>query len=102
MSKYRVDGVVLDTGAARKSWAEARRWDGKNDVSVNTGTWPEYERLYLCSTGRYYIVRGNQCLPSQRWARIIDAREATAWMELNGCDIPADLQAAAAKLEEAP
>ena len=101
MTKYEMDdGVVADTLKSRQSWDEATRWDGRNMISVPTGSQWEHEEMYLSMKGRYYLVSWSQRQGSCAAARWVDKTEAAAWLSLNGHEIPADLAEAAESITE--
>ena len=101
MATYRMnDGVVVDTALAQQHWDEDTRWDGRNQISVATGSQWEHEQLYRSRKGRYYIKSWSQrqgSLPSADWA---SPEEAVVWLLVNAHEIPAELAAAAAEVVE--
>ena len=53
MTTYRMtDGTVVKTQNATQSWEEGKRWDGRNMISVATGTQWEHQMLYRSRKGR--------------------------------------------------
>ena len=101
MSKYRMqDGTVVDTAKATAHWMEQTRFDGSNQVSVNTNDQWTHETLYRSRKGRYYIEHSSQWQGSLDWAEWISPERAAAWLELNDEDIPDDLAGAHDKTTE--
>ena len=99
-SKYLVDGVILNTAAAVNSWKEEKRWDGRNMVSVATGSQWVHETLYLSRKSRYWIERTSQWEGAQSHAEFVDNEAAFRWLRLNEWEIPADLTSCADSCEE--
>ena len=93
MAVYRMDdGKLVDTDKTVQSWDEQTYWDGNNRRSVATGSQWVHERLHKSRKGRYYIERWSQCQGSTPSAEWVTEREATAWLLLNGHDLPEDLK----------
>lgn len=88
MSKYKMDGTVVDTEKARARYHEDTRWDGQNHISVNTGSQWEHETLYKSGKGRFYLVRWSQWQGSTPSAEFVSDQEAAAWLELNEKEVP--------------
>lgn len=80
MARYRIDGTVVDTTKATKVWEEATRWDGRNHISVPTGSQWEHETLYRSRKGRYYLVRQSQWQGSTPYAEWVSEQEAARWL----------------------
>ena len=101
MTRFRMDdGAVLDTNNARDSWAEAKDWDGRNNISRATGQQFHHETLYISRRGRYYVERYSDyqgVRPSAEW---ISKRAAAAWLLLNDHAIPDDLREVADEVAE--
>lgn len=101
MARYRMDdGTVVDTLNAKQSWDEATRWDGKNNISVATGSQWHHETLHRSRKGRYYVERTSNYQGDRPGAEWISKRAAAAWIVANGHDIPADLAAEADEVTE--
>ncbi len=101
MARYRMDdGTVVDTENARKSWDEATRWDGRNHISVATGSQWVHERLHCSRRGRYWIERWSQYQGSTPSAEWVSHRAAASWLLANEHDAPPDLADAAAEVSE--
>jgi hypothetical protein len=94
------DGTIVNTDKARQSWEEDTRWDGRNHISLVTGSQFEHETLYLSAKGRYYVEHRSQWQGSTPSARWLEPAEAAAWLLLNNHDLPEDLQEAAEGVEE--
>lgn len=91
MSRYDLDGVIVDTDNATEHWKEITRWDGNNHISVVTGSQWEHETLYRSAKGRYYIEHTSQWQGSLPSARFVSEQEAARWLLLCERDLPADL-----------
>lgn len=101
MSKYQMDdGTIVDTSKATKSWNEATRWDGRNQISVNTGSQWDHETLYRSRKGRYYIVHESQRQGSTPRAEWISNHGAASWLLFNDEEVPEELQAFADDVTE--
>jgi hypothetical protein len=101
MARYKMDDeTIVNTDKARQEWKEDTRWDGRNHISVATGSQWEHETLYLSAKGRYYLEHWSNYQGSTPNARWVEVTEAAAWLLLNNHDIPEDLQEAADKAEE--
>jgi hypothetical protein len=94
MSTYRMDGgTVVDTTKASQSWDENQRWDGRNHVSVATGSQWDHQRLYRSRKGRYYLEHWSDWQGSASGAEWVSDLEALRWLILNGySDFPVELQ----------
>jgi hypothetical protein len=91
--KFRLeDGIILNTDKAEASWQEAREWDGRNHISVNTGSQWNHQTLYLSAKGRYYLVHESQWQGSQPTANLITDEEAASWLLRNEHKLPEKLQ----------
>lgn len=97
MSRYRMsDGTVVDTKNAVAQWEEDTRWDGRNYISVATGSQWEHQTLYRSRKGRFYIEHVSSyegTTPGVEWC---SNEEATRWLLANGhnpedADFPKDL-----------
>lgn len=101
MTRYRMDdGKIVDTANATDTWGEERDFDGKNQISRNTGSQWEHETLYSSAKGRYYIVSTSDWQGSQSTARWVEDREAVGWLLLNEHEMPAELDLLAKLVSE--
>jgi hypothetical protein len=101
MSKYSMqDGAIINTESAQESWPEKMYHDGKNCISVHTGSQWTHETLYRSRKGRYYIVCGSQWQGSKNHAEWLSPEAACRWLLLNGDDLPADLAALESEVSE--
>ena len=100
MSRYRIDGTIVDTANATSSWQEAEDWDGNNHISRATGSQWKHETLYRSRKGRYYRVRTSQWQGSQRYAEWVSRHEAARWLLAQDEDLPADLADVAEEVAE--
>lgn len=91
MSKYNVDGVILDTARATATWDEATRWDGRNHISLATGSQWEHETLYLSAKGRYWIEHTSQWQGSTDTAELVTDYDAASWLLRNEHELPPNL-----------
>ena len=93
MTRYKMaDGMIVDTGNASQHWEENTRWDGRNHISVNTGSQWHHETLYRSRRGRYYLERTSNYQGDTPTAEWIDNREAARWLLLNEHELPEELQ----------
>lgn len=91
MSRYDLDGAIVDTDNADAHWHESTRWNGNNHISVATGSQWEHETLYRSAKGRYYIEHTSQWQGSTDRAAFVSEQEAARWLLLNERDLPEDL-----------
>ena len=93
MARYRMDdGTVVDTDRASARWEEARRWDGRNQISVNTGDQWKHQTLYRSRRGRYYVEHWSQWQGSTAHVEWVSPQEAARWLTLNAEELPGDLK----------
>jgi hypothetical protein len=94
MAIYKMDGgIVVNTDNATKSWRESQRFDGRNMISVATGTQWDHETLYRSRKGRYYVEHDSQYQGSLSYAEWISNHEAVRWLIANGyLELPDDLK----------
>lgn len=92
MARYRMDDdTVVDTQNATWVWEEDTRWDGRNHISLATGTQWDHQTLYRSRKGRFYLEHTSQWqgrTPSAEW---VSHRTAVSWLLTNGHEIPEDL-----------
>lgn len=104
MARYSMDdGTVVDTKKATELWEEDTRWDGKNYISVATGSQWDHEQLYRSRKGRYYVTHWSQWQGSTPRAEWVSLHQAATWLLANGCDenkLPDDLKAVADDVTE--
>ena len=101
MSTYRMDdGTVVKTENATAHWDEDTRWDGRNNISVATGTQWTHETLYRSRKGRYYVEHESQWQGSTPHAEWVSNHEATRWLLANRHDLPEDLAALETEVSE--
>lgn len=91
MARFRIDGTVLDTDNATAHYEEATRWNGRNRISVPTGSQWDHQDLYRSRKGRYYIVHTSQCQGSTPHAEWVSPQEAARWLLQNNHKLPEDL-----------
>ena len=82
-------------------WGEGEVWDGRNQISLATGSHFCHERLYRTPGGRYIIKKW--CAGVIDDYELVDAASAAAWMIRNKVDIEKpkihELESEIAKLE---
>lgn len=104
MSRYQMsDGTVVNTDKAVAHWDEDTRWDGRNHISLATGSQWEHEVLYKTRRGRYYVEHTSQWQGSTPGAEWISLEEATRWLLANNYDeanLPDDLKALVDEVSE--
>ena len=75
-------GVWFDTKAA-VCFGEETRWDGRNHISVATGSQWEHEDLYYTKSGKWVLHHWSQWQGSApSWAEVTEA-EAVRWLSVN-------------------
>ena len=95
MSRYSMDdGTIVDTKKASKSWDEDTRWDGRNHISVTTGSQWHHQRLHRSRKGRYYLECWSDWQGSIDRAEWINNHDAAKWLLANehDNDIPEELK----------
>ena len=101
MPRYEMDdGTILNTDLAVESWKELTFFDGRNHISVSTGSQWLHETLYLSSKGRYYLVKESDYKGTLPCAVLLGEPEAARWLLANGRDIPEALKPFAVDIEE--
>ena len=101
MAKYQMeDNSIVNTEKALSSWKEDTRWDGRNHISVNTGSQWNHETLYLSRKERYYIVHESAWQGSLPHASFIDDEDAAHWLLANGHELPEALMEFEEKITE--
>lgn len=93
MSRYTMDdGTVVDTAKSTDHWDEDTRWDGRNHISVATGSQWDHETLYRSRKGRYYVVHSSQWQGSVDRAEWVSNHQAVRWLLANNRDVPEELE----------
>ncbi len=101
MTVYRMDdNTIVKTENATNEWAEEKNWNGSNQISVNTGSQWNHQRLYRSKKGRYWIEHTSQWQGSEDHAEWISHRQAVAWLLLNEHEIPEELEHLVGEVEE--
>jgi hypothetical protein len=102
MDRYRMpDGTILRPENAIKSWTEDTRWDGHNNVSINTGSQWKSEMLYKSRKGRYWVEHTSGYQGTAPHAEWVSEQEAARWLLFNGYEeLPEDLIQFQDELEE--
>jgi hypothetical protein len=101
MSKYQMeDGTIVNTEKAKKSWTESTRFDGRNQISVNTGSQWNSETLYESRKGRFYVEHESAWQGSTSHAEWVSEYEAVRWLLLNKEEVPERLLHLVDEVEE--
>lgn len=83
---------------AATKFTEATQWDGRNHISVPTGSQWEHECLYLTKSGKWVLNSySNFEGRSESWT-LADEDEAALWLMQNGHTHPS-VEAAIAAME---
>jgi hypothetical protein len=80
-------------------WDEGTRWDGRNHVSLATGSQWDHEELFRTPAGRWIIHWWSQWEGSTPSYREIEPAEAAEWLIANGWEPPDELAGETAALE---
>jgi hypothetical protein len=85
--------IVLTDGSGRwfftskaRSWDEATRWDGHNNISCATGSQWDHEELYRTAGGVYVLHHWSQWQGSTPSYEEIPAEDAARWLSQNEHD----------------
>lgn len=98
---YRMDdGTVVKTENATTSWNEKRRHDGRNWISVATGSQWNHETLYRSRKSRYWIEHESAWQGSTPHAEWVSNHSAAQWLLANNHELPEDLKALEAEVSE--
>jgi hypothetical protein len=100
MATYRIEGTIVDTKNATRSWEEDTEWDGHNRRSKATGSPHDHQKLHRSKKGRYYLECWSQWQGSTPRAEWQSPESAAAWLLANGHEIPVELLAAAESVSE--
>jgi hypothetical protein len=102
MGIYILNGYTCNTDNAVATWPEAREFDGRNRISLATGSQWDHEQLYKSRRGFYYIVEWSQWQGTHARARVVSEEEAAAWLLQQTWEVdelPEELRAIGKKLE---
>lgn len=77
-------GTWFDTKAAIL-FKEDTRWDGRNQISVPTGSQWEHEYLYYTKSGKWVLNDWSNYQGRLEGYKQIDESEAIAWLVQNRC-----------------
>jgi hypothetical protein len=100
MATYKIDGRIFKTGNCVADWDEDTTWDGRNHISVATGSQWDHEKLYKSAKGTYWMESWSNWQGTVATAEIMSAHDAAVWLATNGHEIPSDLDSIIADLEE--
>ena len=93
MARYPIDGAVVDTEKATASYQEQTRFDGRNHISLVTGSQWDHQMLYRSRRGRYYLVSSSDWQGSAPYAEWVSPQNAVRWLLTNEYDqIPEELR----------
>lgn len=70
---------------------EDTKWDGRNQISVNTGSQWSHEDLYRTAKGSWVLNEYSAYQGSGESWTLIDDQSAVDWLIRNDHDIPNDL-----------
>lgn len=82
---------MVDTNKALCGWEEDTVFDGRNRISVATGSQWHHEKLYRSQKGRYYLEYWSQWQGATPGARLVTHKEAAAWLLQNAGVLPDEL-----------
>jgi len=71
---------------AARYFGEDTWWDGRNNISVNTGSQWNHEGLYLTSSGRWVLNQWSQWQGSRETYRYVPEDWAREWLIRNNHD----------------
>jgi len=86
------DGGWFDPSASEK-WDEKTRWDGRNRISLATGSQWNHEILYRTRSGTWIVNWWSQYQGRTETYRQVDVTEAVAWLIRNKHEIPEGVEA---------
>lgn len=93
MARYKMDDdLIVNTEKCLESWCEDDEFDGKNYISINTGSQWNHEKLYKSAKGKYYLEKWSDWQGSRASAVWLSNNEAAAWLILNNHTLPKDLE----------
>ena len=70
-------------GAKAKRWEEGTRWDGRNHISLATGSQWEHEELWKTTGGVFVLCSWSQYQGSAMTVEQIEADRAAVWLSRN-------------------
>ncbi len=82
-NEYGESAGWFDADAA-KIWDEDRHHDGRNLISVATGSQWDHERLFLTAKGSWVLKEWSQWQGSRTTYQRISEERAAAWLVANG------------------
>lgn len=88
-----LSGQWFDVEKAER-FTEKTHWNGRNHISMATGSQWEHEAIYLTKGGKWVLNRWSQCQGSQENYEIVTDDQAAAWFAKQGFEdneIPAAL-----------
>jgi hypothetical protein len=100
MATYRIESSIVRTENATRSWDEATTHDGRNYISRATGSQWNHQRLHRSRRGRYWLECESDWQGSTPHAEWLSPEAAARWLLSQDHEIPDELRAAAAEVEE--
>jgi hypothetical protein len=100
MATYRIEGSVVKTENATRTWDELMTFDGKNLISRATGSQWEHQRLHRSRRGRYWVECWSQWQGTMAHAEWLSPEAAARWLLSQDHEIPEELRDVAAEVEE--
>ncbi len=99
---YNEDGEMafwFDVDRAQQ-WNEGTRWNGRNHISLATGSQWNHQRLYRTRKGRWVVYHWSQWQGSCDSYEEVTSAQAAQWFARNEYDdVPEELQAVICKME---
>jgi len=92
------DGTWFDPEKANQ-WEEETEWDGRNHISLATGSQWDHQQLFHTAGGKWVLHHWSQWQGSRPSWELITAKDAAAWLIRNKHDVPAELKSTTAALE---
>ncbi len=85
------NGSWFDLDKATK-FSEDTNWDGRNQISVNTGSQWNHENLYRTAKGAWVLNAYSAYQGSGESWELIDEQSAVDWLIRNDHDVPEDMK----------
>jgi len=101
MSRYKMeDGTVIDTKNASAEWDDKSEFDGRNMISIATGSQWRDATLYRSRKGRYYVEHRSRVQGEHDHAEWVSPQEAARWLLAQSIELPDDLKKFEAEIVE--
>jgi len=72
-------------------YEEDTRFDGRNQISINTGSQWHHETVYRTSGGKWVLCEFSSYLDRPDRYGLLDSEDAAVWLARNGHKIPKSL-----------